>query len=72
MRPSMDKMDYSHDMDDEEDDDDDDPEIDPGQEDCPEICHELDQNVCRRLFQIHVLWNRRDFSFWFSESTKIL
>ncbi|ERL84855.1 hypothetical protein D910_02279, partial [Dendroctonus ponderosae] len=48
MRPSMDKMDYSHDMDDEDDDDDDDPEIDPGQEDCPEISHELEQNMSIR------------------------
>ncbi|CAH1135855.1 unnamed protein product [Ceutorhynchus assimilis] len=43
MRPSMDKLDYRQEMDD--DDDEDDPEIDPGQEDCPEVLNELDQEV---------------------------
>ncbi|XP_066139937.1 protein bowel-like [Euwallacea fornicatus] len=44
MRPSMDKLDYRHEIDDEEDDEDD-PEIDPGQEDCPDVLSELDQEM---------------------------
>lgn len=48
MRPSMDKLDYRHEIDDE-DDDEDDPEIDPGQEDCPEVLSELEPEVLSTL-----------------------
>jgi len=48
MRPSMDKLDYRHEIDDE-DDDEDDPEIDPGQEDCPEVLSELEPEVLYTL-----------------------
>ncbi|KAL1494396.1 hypothetical protein ABEB36_010001 [Hypothenemus hampei] len=45
MRPSLEKLDYRHEID-EDDEDEDDPEIDPGQEDCPEIHNEtMDQEA---------------------------
>ncbi|XP_076257499.1 uncharacterized protein LOC143194722 isoform X2 [Rhynchophorus ferrugineus] len=47
MRPSMDKLDYRHEVEDDEEDEDD-PEIDPGQEDCPDVVNEIDHEVSIR------------------------
>lgn len=55
MRPSMDKLDYRHEIDDE--DDEDDPEIDPGQEDCPEVLSELEPEVLYTIFKSILVLN---------------
>ncbi|XP_060522042.1 protein bowel-like [Cylas formicarius] len=45
MRPSViDKLDYRHEIEDDEDDDED-PEIDPGQEDCPDVINDPPEPV---------------------------
>nr|CAI5822808.1 unnamed protein product [Callosobruchus analis] len=61
MRPSLDRRDFSHDIDDDEDDLDEDPEIDPGQEDCPELIKDNEESLPERQ-PIHIpqLQIRRD------------
>lgn len=51
----MDKLDYRHEIDDE--DDEDDPEIDPGQEDCPEVLSELEPEVLYTTFKSILVLN---------------
>ncbi|CAH1970574.1 unnamed protein product [Acanthoscelides obtectus] len=61
MRPSLDRRDFSHDIDDDEDDLDEDPEIDPGQEDCAEIIKDSEESLPEsqpiHMPQLHI---RRD------------